>query len=131
MFLVDTNVWLELLLSRQHADEVRKFFQTTDASLLAITEFSLYSLGVILTRLKKAEIFEEFLSDVIEDSGVTRIRLTANELKQVLTVMRQSSFAKIEKVTAAGKNIKDAIKLKFIEQKPYFIYKNLNFFLQN
>jgi len=89
MFLVDTNVWLELLLSRQRADEVRKFFQATDASLLAITEFSLYSLGVILTRLKKAEAFEDFLSDVIEDSGVTRIRLSANELKEVLAVMQQ------------------------------------------
>ncbi len=42
----------ELLLSRQRAEEVRKFFQATDASLLAITEFSLYSLGVIL-RIKR------------------------------------------------------------------------------
>jgi hypothetical protein len=89
MFLVDTNVWLELLLSRQRANEVRKFFQATDASQLAISEFSLYSLGVILTRLKKAEVFDDFLSDVIEDSGVTRIRLTANELRQVLEDMQQ------------------------------------------
>lgn len=59
MFLVDTNVWLELLLSRQHANEVRKFFQATNASQLAITEFSLYSLGVILTRLKKAGVLEK------------------------------------------------------------------------
>jgi len=89
MFLVDTNVWLELLLSRQRAAEVRKFFQRVDANLLAISEFSLYSIGIILTKLNKSEVFEEFLSDVIEDSGVTRISLTVHELKQILAIIQQ------------------------------------------
>lgn len=52
MYLVDTNVWLELLLEQAKADEARQFFQGVEAASLAITEFSLYSLGVILTRLK-------------------------------------------------------------------------------
>jgi predicted nucleic acid-binding protein len=89
MFLVDTNVWLELLLGRGKAEEVLKFFQSVEARLLVITEFSLYSIGVILTRLKKDNVFEDFLSDTIEDSGVVRIRLDTNDLKQVLAVRQQ------------------------------------------
>jgi predicted nucleic acid-binding protein len=40
-YLVDTNVWLELLLDRDGADQVRRFFERTDAGALAISEFSL------------------------------------------------------------------------------------------
>ena len=75
MVLVDTNIWLELLLEQERADEVRQFLQGIEARHLSITEFSLYSIGIILTRLKKDEVFEDFLLDTIEDSGVGRIRL--------------------------------------------------------
>ncbi len=70
MYLVDTNVWLELLLKQDKSDEVRKFLESLEANLLGITEFSLYSIGIILTRLNKDDVFEDFLSDTIEDSGV-------------------------------------------------------------
>ncbi len=89
MYLVDTNVWLELLLEQERADEVRQFFQAIEARWLAITEFSLYSIGVILTRLGKDAMFEDFLSDTIEDSGVGRVRLDTTDLKQVLAVRQQ------------------------------------------
>ena len=89
MFLVDTNVWLELLLEQKRAEEARQFLLNVEASLLAITEFSLYSIGVILTRLKKDETFNDFLADTIEDSGVVRIRLDTGDLKQVLITLRQ------------------------------------------
>jgi uncharacterized protein len=89
MFLVDTNVWLELLLEQARADEVRRFFRDVEAGYLSITEFSLYSIGVILTRLKKDDVFEDFLSDTIEDSGVGRICLDSADLKRLLAVRRQ------------------------------------------
>ncbi len=87
--LVDTNVWLELLLERERAEEARQFFNQVEADLLAITEFSLYSLGIILTRLHKGEVFHEFLSDTLNDSAVRCIRLNTEELKQILVVQRQ------------------------------------------
>jgi predicted nucleic acid-binding protein len=89
MFLVDTNVWLELLLEQEKAEEVRRFFQGVEARFLAITEFSLYSIGVILTRLKKDALFGDFLSDTIEDSGVARVRLDTGGLRQVLAVRKR------------------------------------------
>jgi len=83
MYLVDTNVWLELLLARARADEVRQFFNEIETDLLAITEFSLYSMGIILTHLNKGEIFENFLSDIFDDSGVMRIRLDIDDLRKL------------------------------------------------
>jgi len=50
MFLVDTNVWLERLLDREHSDEVKRFLDNTPADALRVTDFAFHSLGVILSR---------------------------------------------------------------------------------
>lgn len=84
MFLIDTNVWLEVLLDQEKSSQVRAFFEAVDADQLAITEFSIYSIGIILTRLRKDEIFQDFLSDTIEDSGIRVARLDTAGLKQAL-----------------------------------------------
>ena len=89
MFLIDTNVWLELLLEQDKAEDVRQFLQAIEGRLLAITDFSVYSIGIILTRLKKDVLFEDFLSDTIEDSGVKRIYLDSTDLKKLLAVRKQ------------------------------------------
>lgn len=105
MFLVNTNVWLELLLEQEKADEARRFLRETDANLLSITDFSLYSVGVILTRLKKEELFQDFLTDTLEDSGVRKIHLETADLKQLLIVGRQFQldFDDAYQYVAAGK----------------------------
>lgn len=92
MFLIDTNVWLELLLMQEKADEVHKFFMNIDADLLAITDFSLYSIGIILTRLKKDELFRSFISDTIEDSNVRIVRLNTDDLKYLPTTCHKYQF---------------------------------------
>jgi len=88
MYLIDTNVWLELFLDQNKAADVRKFFESIEAHLLAITEFSLYSIGIILMRLKKYIIFEDFLSDILESSNIIRIRLD-------VVAYRKSHIAKL------------------------------------
>ena len=47
-YLVDTNIWHELLLNQQKADVVQRFFQTIQTSELAISEFTVCSIGLIL-----------------------------------------------------------------------------------
>lgn len=86
MFLIDTNVWLEVLLEQKNESQARLFFERTNPSDLAITDFSLYSIGIILSRLKKQDSFVDFLSDTIEDSGVVQIRLAVSDLKKVILV---------------------------------------------
>ncbi len=68
-FLVDTNIWLELLLDQQRAQEVRRLLAERDGSDFAITEFSFYSIGIILTQLHKDEVFSRFIADVLYRAG--------------------------------------------------------------
>ena len=89
MYLIDTNVWVELLLEQQRAKEVKRFFQEIEASQLAITEFSLYSIGIILDRLGKSETYTDFISDTIENSGVKLIRLSVKDLKEIYHICKQ------------------------------------------
>jgi hypothetical protein len=68
-------------------EEVREFLENTGN--LSITEFSLYSLGIILTRLNKNEVFEDFLSDTLEAGTINRIRLDIADLKHSFEMIRE------------------------------------------
>ncbi len=87
-YLVDTNVWLELLLGQEKLDECREFFQNLDTNLIAISEFSFYSIGIILCRLNKDELFEDFLDD-IENSLISKIKLENKDVKYLLQVRKK------------------------------------------
>lgn len=63
-FLVDTNVWLERLLNQEQTDVVKDFLTTIPSENLSISDFSLHSIGVILTRLNEQEVFDVFITDL-------------------------------------------------------------------
>jgi predicted nucleic acid-binding protein len=87
-YLVDTNVWLELLLGQEKLDECKEFFQNVDTDLIAISEFSFYSIGIILCRLNKDELFEDFLDD-IENSLISKIKLGNKDVKYLLQIRKK------------------------------------------
>ena len=88
MYLLDTNIFLEVLLNREYSPVIRNFLtRDTDTSFF-ITDFSLYSIGIFLTRRKQFDEFREFLDD-IEERDIRVISLSLPELKQVSSVCRQ------------------------------------------
>jgi len=89
MYLIDTNIWLELLLQQDKAEEVASFLKSIDSSSLAMTDFTLYSIGIILTRLKKYEIFDDFVGDTLEENSVNRISLEPDELRRIPSIQKQ------------------------------------------
>jgi len=64
MFLVDTNVFLEILLT-QDKKEICKKFLDENIENLHISDFSLHSIGVILFRYNKEIVFQKFVEDVL------------------------------------------------------------------
>jgi predicted nucleic acid-binding protein len=64
MFLVDTTVFLEILLKQDKKEGCKKFLDKNIENL-NITNFSLHSIGVILLRYGKEDIFWKFVDDVI------------------------------------------------------------------
>lgn len=64
MFLVDTNVFLEILLDQDKKESCKRFLED-NAGNLHMTDFSLHSIGVILFRYDKDDIFQKFVQDVL------------------------------------------------------------------
>jgi hypothetical protein len=83
MFLVDANVWLELLLDQEQAGQVRDFLRAVPLGELAITDFALHSVGVILARNKRDDLFARFISDLLVDTGVRCVSLDFADLMAV------------------------------------------------
>ena len=67
MYLTDTNIFLEGLLEQEKAESVRSFFQDVDLDRIFITDLSLHSIGIVLFRLRKYELFISFFNDMIID----------------------------------------------------------------
>lgn len=65
MFLFDTNVFLEILLGQEKMELCQQFLNEKKGNIY-ISDFSLHSIGVILFRYKKSEIFQSFIDDVLD-----------------------------------------------------------------
>lgn len=84
MFLLDTCIVLELLLDQEKAGEVERFLHNTSPDLLHLSEFSLYSLGVILLRRQAFDVFLKIVDDLLLAGGVSLVRLGPDNMAEVV-----------------------------------------------
>jgi uncharacterized protein len=85
MYLVDTNVWLERLLGQDSSEEVAAFLEGVAPQLLFMTDFAFHSIGVVCSRLKSNNVFEQFVNDVVISAGVSIVGLKAEDMGQVIS----------------------------------------------
>lgn len=88
MYLLDSNIFLELLLDQEKADEVEKFLRAVPREKLHISEFSLYSVGIVLFRRKLFDTFVRVVDDLIIRDGVRLLRLPIQEMEKLTAVAR-------------------------------------------
>ncbi|MCI5219445.1 MAG: PIN domain-containing protein [Candidatus Electrothrix sp. LOE2] len=69
MYLLDTNIFLEILLAQEKSAVCKKFLSENTAPLF-MSDFSLHSIGVILFRHDKEQIFNAFLKDLIAEIDI-------------------------------------------------------------
>jgi len=81
MFLVDTNIFLEILLGQDKKKDCKKYLDN-NIGKLNITDFSLHSIGVILFRYGKEDIFQKFIEDVIP--AVKILSLPVEQYREVV-----------------------------------------------
>ncbi len=81
--LVDTNIFLEVLLAQARSDEARELLAKTDTHDLFISDFSLHSIGLILLRRGKPDAFRDFLSDMVTTAGTSVALLHPDEMEAV------------------------------------------------
>ncbi len=75
MYLLDTSIIAELLLDQERADEVERFLRNTPPASLHLSEFALYSLGIVLLRRKMHDTFLRMVDDLLLTGGIQLARL--------------------------------------------------------
>ena len=89
MYLVDTNMWLERLLDQTRSDEVGDFLDRTPTEHLFVTDFTLHSIGVILSRLSHRQALLRFVQDAFIDGAVGLLHLVPEDTEFLVGVMEQ------------------------------------------
>jgi len=89
MYLLDSNIFLELLLDQDRADKVEQFLRVRPREELHISDFSLYSVGIVLFRRKQFETFVRFLDDVVITGGVRLLRLSVQHMGEAAAVAQR------------------------------------------
>ncbi|MFN3763742.1 MAG: PIN domain-containing protein [Anaerolineae bacterium] len=88
MYLLDTNILLELLLDQERADEAERLIRSVPGRDLYISEFTLYSLGMILTYRRLAHIFLRIVED-LERGRIDCLRLNIMDMPAVVQAIQQ------------------------------------------
>lgn len=89
MYLVDTNIFLEIFLEQDRAGEAEEFLKNTPTEQLHISDFSLYSIGIILFRRRKYDAFSTFVKDVLLEGGVALLRLSPLDFGDVIKAAKE------------------------------------------
>ena len=89
MYLVDTNLIAEILLRQTKAGEVKRFLEGTAREGLYLTEFSLYSLGIILLRRKMHDTFLRTVDDLLLTGGIRLVRLGLEDMQDIVHASRR------------------------------------------
>lgn len=82
--LIDTNIFLEILLEQARVDESKDLLAKTNEHDFFLSDFSLHSIGVILLKRNKADALRRFISDVVIAAGTTVASLYADEMDAVI-----------------------------------------------
>ena len=69
MYLIDTNIFLEVLLSQERREICKRFLDENGGDLF-VSDFSLHSIGVILFRNNREDVFQKFVHDAIPNINI-------------------------------------------------------------
>ena len=81
MYLIDTNIFLEILLEQEKAEDCSLFLQKVRKGNIkaVVSTFSIHSISVILSSLGKFTELEEFLSDIEYFKGLSIFNTTITQ----------------------------------------------------
>lgn len=83
MYLLDTNIFLELLLDQKEAASVQVLFKTKAPADLHISDLAFHSIGIILYQKNAARLFSDFVRDLFGEGGITILSLTREDIVRV------------------------------------------------
>jgi uncharacterized protein len=87
-FLLDANCFTEIVRSRPQADVVRRLLSDVPGSELAISDFALHSLGIVMRRHAILDQFPILIRDVDFGGNVAVVSLKPAEMTSVVDVCK-------------------------------------------
>ncbi len=82
--LIDTNIFLEVILEQEKAEEARRLLSKTEEHEFFLSDYSLHSIGLLLFRRKQREVFRQFLTDMILNAGMRLMTLSIQGIVGVI-----------------------------------------------
>ena len=73
-----------MILDQERANEARTLLSEVEGHEFFISDYSLHSIGLLLFRRGKHEVFRQFLKDMILGVGVAVIALSAQEMESLI-----------------------------------------------
>ena len=84
-YMVDTNLFLEILLNQAGRKKCETFLQGEQGAAW-ISDFTLHSIGVLLFRQKRPELFDKFAADTLPQFTILSLSETGySQLAEVNT----------------------------------------------
>lgn len=83
MYLLDTNIFLELLLDQNDAESVRAFISSKPPDELGISDLAFHSIGIILYQKKAAHLFSDFIQDLFGEGGIAIFSLGCEDMERL------------------------------------------------
>jgi hypothetical protein len=78
--LVDTNIFLEIILDQDQAQSAKEFLSQAEEHELYISDHSRHSIGLLLFRRKRYDAFQEFFDDMLIRGNVAVASLPVDRL---------------------------------------------------
>ncbi|NHV98706.1 MAG: type II toxin-antitoxin system VapC family toxin [Thaumarchaeota archaeon] len=91
MYLVDTNIFLEVMLSQARSKECEVFLKSVKegVSKAFVTDFSIYSVMIIMSSLSKTDELRVFLSSLSAYKGLAIHRNGLKDLLRAIGIMME------------------------------------------
>jgi hypothetical protein len=83
LYLLDTNIFLELLLNQKESGSVRALLSTKNPEELGISDLAFHSIGIILYQKNAPHLFSEFIEDLFGDGGIILFALGSDDMKRL------------------------------------------------
>ncbi len=90
MYLLDTNIFLEILLEQKRSEECEILLKNIKNSriLFCVSSFTLHSIEVAMIRERKIELLSDFLRFILA-SKIIRLDTNTNEELQILNLAKE------------------------------------------
>ena len=104
--LIDTNIFLEVILEQSNASEARALLTKTEEHEFFLTDYSLHSIGLLLFRRQQHDVFQGFLDDMLVRAGMSVVSLLPDDMPALIQTAQQFNldFDDSYQYLAAGKS---------------------------